>query len=96
MFATSGSTSVSDEGDSDSSASHAIASVPAAVMSLFVIVVHFALIYAFKKRFVANFAKCDDVVEKGRHSLVKSCTVDIEMYLLICKILKMKHSKLVT
>ena len=84
MFATSGSTSVSDEGDSDSSASHAIASVPAAVMSLFVIVVHFALIYAFKKRFVANFSKCDDVVEKGRHSLVKSCTVDIEMYLLIC------------
>ena len=84
MFATSGSTSASEKGDSDSSASHAIASVPAAVMSLFVIVVHFALIYAFKKRYVANFSKCDDVVEKGRHSLVKSCTVDIEMYLLIC------------
>ena len=84
MFATSGSTSASEKGDSDSSASHAIASVPAAVMSLFVIVVHFALIYAFKKRYVANFSKCDDVVEKGRHSLVKSCTVDIETYLLIC------------
>ena len=91
MFATSGSTSASEEGD-DSSASHAIASVPAAVMSLFVIVVHFALIYAFKKRFVANFSKCDDVVEKGRHSLVKSCTVDIEMYLLIYSNFKIWHA----
>ena len=56
MFATSGS-SVSEEDGTDSGSramSHAIASVPAALMSLFVIVVHFALIYLFKKRFVRN------------------------------------------
>ena len=63
MFATSG------EAD-ESSASHAISSVPAAIMALFVIVFHFVLIYIFKKRFVPNFSKCDDVVEKlGRHSV---------------------------
>ena len=71
MFATSGSTSSSEEVDS-SSASHAIASVPAAIMSLFVIVVHFVLIYLFKKRFVPNFSKCGDTVEKLVHVLVNT------------------------
>ena len=70
MFATSGSTS-SEEVDS-SSGSHAIASVPAAIMSLFVIVVHFVLIYLFKKRFVPNFSKCGDTVEKLVHVLVNT------------------------
>ena len=51
MFATSG------YEDDASSSSMAVASVPAALMALAVIVLHFALIYLFKKNFVPTFAR---------------------------------------